>query len=456
MNQNEIIERHKQGFIEWCADAELGKVGKSTVTNYIRALSNAEEDFQIKLDKNLLAVENVNEFKEKWNIIKEQENYQYINDIRHRVFSSGASKYIDYLEYLKKMKPPTSGGNVEHGKSEGSGVISQPKISITFSSSYPRNWIFFGAPGTGKSFSLEQKRKALVGENEASYERVTFHPAYTYANFVGAYKPTMKKVTDANGEVKEEIAYKFVPGPFTRVLVNALNNPGKPYLLLIEEINRANVAAVFGDVFQLLDRNEKHVSEYPVHTSEDLRDYLAGRGVKDYEKLHLPDNMFIWASMNSADQGVFPMDTAFKRRWEFEYISIDEGEDKISFRDFEVANTKLNWNKLRKAINTALRKQHINEDKLMGPFFIAKRTVDTATDKEFIKAFNNKVIMYLFEDAARTRREAIFAPISDALCYSEICKKFSDEGIKAFSSEVQKLYGNVEMVATMENTDHEQ
>ena len=106
----------------------------------------------------------------------------------------------------------------------------------------------------------------------------------------------------------------------------------KPYLLIIEEINRANVAAVFGDIFQLLDMDEKGVSEYPIQASEDMKEYLAtelGGLPDDFEQIRIPDNMFIWATMNSADQGVFPMDTAFKRRWDFTYLGIDDSEEEL-------------------------------------------------------------------------------------------------------------------------------
>ena len=194
---------------------------------------------------------------------------------------------------------------------------------------YERNRIVFGAPGTGKSYELKEDCEDLLKDTNGSYERVTFHPDYSYSQFVGTYKPVMG--------ADEKIRYAFVPGPFMRVYVEALKsgrteNP-QPHLLLIEEINRAKVAAVFGDVFQLLDRDDDGVSEYEIQASEDIRKYLASqlKGDPDnYQKIRIPNNMFIWSTMNSADQGVFPMDTAFKRRWNFEYLGINENEEKIS------------------------------------------------------------------------------------------------------------------------------
>lgn len=411
-----------------------------------------------------------------------------------------------------------------------------PVFNTGINSPFARNRIIFGAPGTGKSYRLNKERKELVGEdNETDYERVTFHPDYSYANFVGTYKPVMvsnrktaadkdtdyvisilndegktaqekydvlfdrfkdggltrlpvllglytdeifktrkQDGTDATGdysvernlgkairkyvslltgqESSSDIAYEYVPGPFMRVYVNALksartDNP-KPYLLIIEEINRANVAAVFGDIFQLLDRGEDEVSEYPIQASEDIKKYLAkelGGKPEDYNKIKIPDNMFIWATMNSADQGVFPMDTAFKRRWDFTYIGIDDNDDEIQGKYVILGNgtsQKVEWNKLRKAINRFLAKQKINEDKQLGPYFLSRKIVipesgDEIDRDRFCEAFKNKVIMYLFEDAAKQKRPSLFEGCFDSSSrYSEICKEFDEKGVGIFNHEI--------------------
>ena len=280
-------------------------------------------------------------------------------------------------------------------------------------------------------------------QNLRRYERVTFHPNYSYAQFVGTYKPITKII---NG--KEEITYEFVPGPFIRTFINAKKS-GQNVLLIIEEINRANVAAVFGDVFQLLDRDEYGNSEYPITTSEDLRKFLAksenlGGKPEDYETISLPSNMYIWATMNSADQGVFPIDTAFKRRWEFEYIGIDDNEDKLVndkkeplfipiSKDGKVSQ-KVIWNDLRKAINIKLISLGINEDKLLGPFFLSKSVLESAMDSgmDFVKLFESKVLMYLFEDAAKMKVKDLFNVDNNRFIYSEVCKKFEKDGIDVF------------------------
>ena len=290
-------------------------------------------------------------------------------------------------------------------------------------------WLLKGAQAF---LCLDEKKQ----QKEIKYlERVTFHPNYSYAQFVGTYKP-VKSILNP-----EDITYEYVPGPFMRIYVNAKNNPKKNFLLLIEEINRANVAAVFGDIFQLLDRKRKGTSEYPITASEDQKRYLENNGINETE-ISLPSNMYIWATMNSADQGVFPMDTAFKRRWEFEYIGIDENEDQLVndkkerlfipvCKDGKVSQ-KVIWNDLRKAINNKLISLGINEDKLLGPFFLSKYALESAMDNgiDFVKLFESKVLMYLFEDAAKMKVRSLFNV--DKYIYSEVCKKFENEGLDVF------------------------
>lgn len=389
--------------------------------------------------------------------------------------------------------------------------------------STPRQRIFFGAPGTGKSYSLNEEAKSLVSNRNEHIERVTFHPDYTYANFVGSYKPVMKqsdiecldddskkvlsvlnnctittqekydelyerfKGTDGltrlpiilglyfddsfetkkedgtkasnNNSVernhgrairkyvqllseesyKERIAYEYVPGPFIRLLVKALQNPADPYVLIVEEINRANVAAVFGDVFQLLDRNNDGESEYSITTTFDMRAYLQrelGKD-KDVTTIKIPSNMFIWATMNSADQGVYPMDTAFKRRWDFSYYGIDDEETKLSDvaikPQFTLGQSSklIAWNSLRKAINDELSTDtyNTNEDKLMGPFFLKEEAFKDNTS--FNEAFKNKVLMYLFDDVVKQKRRSFFK-CENSNRYSSICHAFDLEGVKIF------------------------
>ena len=291
--------------------------------------------------------------------------------------------------------------------------------------SRPHNWILFGAPGTGKSYVIDQAAK------QYPHCRVTFHPDYTYAQFVGAYKPVPSQQT-ASG-----ITYGFVPGPFVNTLIESLENPNTPHILIIEEINRADPAAVFGDVFQLLDRNDEGSSEYSVRTSQELKDYLQGKlsantketlralivnldqsetDAPDYDcsEIAIPNNMYIWASMNSADQGVFPMDTAFKRRWTFQYLPIDSDNGMLQSADGAFLSE--HWDEIRTNINKLLKSQgrDIPEDKLLGPYFLSARELHNDDEdaeqnaQNFVHVFASKVIMYLFEDTARYCRAQVF------------------------------------------------
>lgn len=315
---------------------------------------------------------------------------------------------------------------------------------------YEKNRIVFGAPGTGKSYGLKDDCVKLMEDTTGTYERVTFHPDYTYSQFVGTYKPVM----DEEGN---SIRYDFVPGPFMRVYVEALKSgrtdTPQPHLLLIEEINRAKVAAVFGDVFQLLDRDDDGVSEYEIQASEDIRRYLAkelGGNADNYKKIRIPNNMFIWATMNSADQGVFPMDTAFKRRWNFEYLGINENEEKIKGIGKIVlpgSDEPIEWNTLRKAINDKMSSSDfkINEDKLMGPFFLSKKVITSNengmiidTDR-FIDAFKSKVIMYLYEDAVKQGKHRFFEGC-DSSKYSSVCEAFDENGTAIFGPTFRETF----------------
>lgn len=343
--------------------------------------------------------------------------------------------------------PETGVGDETHEAEQ----LQMPCYSAGYQSEFPRNRILFGAPGTGKSFTLNHEKDVLLAEG-GEYERVTFHPDYSYANFVGTYKPVPCK---DNGD-KDAITYSYVPGPFMRTYVKALQNSKtgapKPFLLMIEEINRANVAAVFGDVFQLLDRGDDEVSDYPIQASEDIKKYLAGElggNPEDYSEIRVPDNMFIWATMNSADQGVFPMDTAFKRRWDFTYLGINDSEagivgKKVTLGQGEYSRN-VEWNVLRKAINEELLTYRVNEDKLMGPYFISKKNLPEGNEIDpvlFTRIFKNKVLMYLFDDAAKQKRPSLFAGCEDENknLYSQICKEFDTKGVFIFCSKISNRF----------------
>lgn len=264
----------------------------------------------------------------------------------------------------------------------------------------PLQQIFYGAPGTGKSHGVKEVTDKVASE---FVFRTTFHPDSDYSTFVGAYKPTMKQLpifnqqTGAQIGVEDKIVYSFVPQAFLKAYVAAWKNPEQPVFLVIEEINRGNCAQIFGDIFQLLDRKDG-VSEYPIKADQDIRDYLAKEfagydldaNILSGEELVLPANLHIWATMNTSDQSLFPIDSAFKRRWDWKYMPIhDAGENwTIALSDVEY-----DWWDFVEKINNVIGNMTSSEDKKLGYFFC--KACNGKIDAE---KFVNKVVFYLWND----------------------------------------------------------
>lgn len=196
-----------------------------------------------------------------------------------------------------------------------------------------------------------------------------------------------------------DIVYKFRPQVFLNAYVCACNNPNVPVYLIIEEINRGQCAEIFGDLFQLLDRKDG-VSEDPVEPDEDIKQYLADKVPQEYAKqLQLPSNLFIIATMNTSDQSLFPMDSAFKRRWIWKYIKIDYANTNIHGTTLKVGKEEFDWPKVLEAINQYIREKKKATDKQMGEFFVK-------SDKGIVsyEDFRDKVLFYLFNDVFKGNR----------------------------------------------------
>lgn len=261
--------------------------------------------------------------------------------------------------------------------------------------------IFYGAPGTGKSHEVKTRTGELSNDEERDLPnvfRTTFHPDTDYASFVGCYKPTMRKTgkkhqVDGKDVDDEEIIYEFVPQTFTDAYVYAYKNPTLTTYLVIEEINRGNCAQIFGDLFQLLDR-KNGVSEYKIKADKDLAKYLneeLGKdadGIKD-GKLCLPANLCILATMNTSDQSLFPMDSAFKRRWEWKYIKIADAH-----KDWKIEANGEDWYGFICQINRIISNMTSSADKQLGYFFCQANEYGKITTETFV----SKVIFYLWND----------------------------------------------------------
>lgn len=251
--------------------------------------------------------------------------------------------------------------------------------------------IYFGDPGSGKSYKVETETKGK------KVFRTTFHPDSDYSTFVGTFKP------ESDGDT---IRYAFVPQTFTNAYIEAYKDIGTPVYLIIEEINRGNCAQIFGDLFQLLDRGCDGYSEYSINADKDLRDYIRcelatyngidtdtePEGIKD-GKLRLPPNLHILATMNTSDQSLFPMDSAFKRRWDWEYVPIQyNGATSDSFT-ITLSDKKFRWIDFLKAVNDRIRRTTESEDKQLGNYFI-KSDIDE-------KEFKSKVMFYLWSEVCK-------------------------------------------------------
>ena len=264
--------------------------------------------------------------------------------------------------------------------------------------SKPFQQIFYGAPGTGKSNTI----KRTVDDQGKICFRTTFHPDSDYSTFVGCYKPTMKRSTITKDGVttrEEKIVYRFEPQAFTNAYVQAWNSKEEVYLV-IEEINRGNCAQIFGDLFQLLDRKNGE-SEYPINADTALADYLqvaladSNRDdipveVKSGMKLKLPSNLYIWATMNTSDQSLFPIDSAFKRRWDWTYIPIKQHDEGYRIK---IDTVTYDWWGFLEKINQVIGDTTSSEDKKLGYFFVKAEGKEIGADK-----FVSKVLFYLWND----------------------------------------------------------
>lgn len=288
--------------------------------------------------------------------------------------------------------------------------------------------IFYGAPGTGKSHTVD---KDYVKDNKCF--RITFHPDTDYASFVGCYKPKM------GGPTGEDITYSFVPQVFLNAYIYAWNHPDEPTYLVIEELNRGNCAQIFGDIFQLLDRQKighPGYSKYTINADSDISTYLSGElenkeryenvireiyGIKefDFSILALPSNLNILATMNTSDQSLFPIDSAFKRRWEMEYVGVNYTDAK-QFTVVIDETHKYSWSEILKGLNGYIKQEKHSTNKILGNRFVQsdENNVISAV------AFRDKVLFFLFNDVFKEEDEfrTGFFGGNDTLYFEDLCE----------------------------------
>lgn len=310
---------------------------------------------------------------------------------------------LTYQQYLYALELSLEYFN---GKNPSSFTSSSPSLPPL---DQPLQQIFYGAPGTGKSHTI---KKTTDSVDSKYVVRTTFHPDSDYSTFVGAYKPKMEVMPRYNpqtGEqmgVEKRIVYAYTPQAFLKAYITAWQNPEQPVYLIIEEINRGNCAQIFGDLFQLLDR-EEGISEYPIKADQDMQMHLmevfAGydalpENIRSGEELVLPSNLYIWATMNTSDQSLFPIDSAFKRRWEWKYIPITQGKDretgKLMQWSIEAEGVSYDWWSFLEVMNKRVGDITSSEDKKLGFFFCKADGQGIISADKFV----SKVMFYLWND----------------------------------------------------------
>jgi len=306
------------------------------------------------------------------------------------------------------------------------------------SSKLGQNTVYYGAPGTGKS------REVNLQVLDCNTIRTIFHTDTQNSDFVGCLKPRMEGTS---------IQYEFRAGPFTKAVIAAVNNPESHHWLVIEEINRAAAAAVFGEVFQLLDRDSHGRSEYGISLAdEDMAEYIkqhASTAIID-GKLWLPSNLSLLATMNSSDQAVMPLDTAFKRRWQFEYIALDFdkacAEGHLPLVDASGMPAKISWKDFALAVNSVLSENNFPEDRHLGPFFITDNELT-----EGLKTLTGKLCLYLWDDVLRHgRSELLFS--SEIKTYGQLVSN-AHSGNRIFSEALYRKFQSGAIRSIRESDD---
>lgn len=341
------------------------------------------------------------------------DRFPEIKDSLEKIFST---------TFMNKVYGPTEkllSVMVNHGETDEAALCRKLNSNLTKTQMaddftfFAENVLFYGVPGCGKSYSVEQRYESQVTNNQCKV-RVVFHPDYTYSDFVGQLMPVLKEVPNAQGEKEEKLQYDFVPGPFTRILDVAYANHQEKCLLIIEELNRGNAPAIFGEIFQLLDRNDDGSSKYAIYNSD-----IANEVHKDKLcPIKLPPNLTIVATMNTSDQNVFTMDTAFQRRWQMKHIpnrftgkSLDEKT--ITHVAKHLPNSDISWGVFAQTVNKKMHTANLGfggtDDKSLGVYFATDNDLDDA------ERFAEKVLKYLWDDAFKLGRQALFSSCSEGL-----------------------------------------
>lgn len=371
---------------------EFKKYQKKFDNRFVQALKQLPT---LEVEKNKIEIpkNKINEVADKINDF--EKNYLPYSDEEYLEFLTSTSSFSEIKKYWKDKR-------LEGGK----------------------NTILYGVPGVGKSYIIDHD---YVKENSFQV-RIVFHPDYTYSDFVGQIMPVMDENTDGN----TNIDYRFIPGPFSRILKKAYENPGIKHFLIIEEINRGNAPAIFGDIFQLLDRKTPNYGNdiLPIGTSEyEINNENIARYVYNDKEhgIRIPSNLSIIATMNTSDQNVFTLDTAFQRRWHMRLVENKFHEEDKELAEKRILDTGVTWKQFCTVINNTIlskkEKLSSSEDKRLGVHFVSIEELELDSKGESV--FAEKVIKYLWDDVFKFSRSEVF-DVSKYKCLEDVIQWFNE------------------------------
>lgn len=385
----------KNRYKNWLTN--LGALAEATINNYVRYIDYIKENHLTEYD--LYSVNDISILTDLIDKFKSDQQYIDYNNQNNRNPYNALLKYIEFMN-------------------------SEIVLDSADREKNAYNMIYYGTPGCGKSYLVNKD----FNEQEYIVYRTTFHPEYSNSDFVGQIIPKTEG---------DEIKYKFQEGPFSIALLNAIKNPSKKVCLIIEEINRGNASAIFGDIFQLLDRDSNGTSIYSI-VNEPIRKYLHESGI-NAEKITIPSNLWIIATMNTSDQNVFTLDTAFKRRWRMHRIvnkfKNEEYDRKLA--KMYIPGSSYTWEQFVTEINKEIMIKNPtglnSEDKQLGVYFVTENELSFEpinNSKDVINKFVEKVLLYIWDDVAKIDSDLWFG--EDIKSFDDLVSEYYKNNLKVF------------------------
>lgn len=399
----------KNRYKNWLTN--LGDLAEATINNYVRYIDYIKEKHLTEYD--LYSVDDISILTDLMDKFKNDQQYIEYNNQNNRNPYNALLKYVEFLN-------------------------SEFVLDSADREKNAYNMLYYGTPGCGKSYLVNKD----FNEQEYMVYRTTFHPEYSNSDFVGQIIPKTEG---------DEIKYKFQEGPFSIALLNAIKNPSKKVCLIIEEINRGNASAIFGDIFQLLDRDSNGTSIYSI-VNEPIRKYLYENGIS-VEKITIPSNLWIIATMNTSDQNVFTLDTAFKRRWRMHRIvnKFKDEEYDRKLAKMYIPGSSYTWEQFVTEINKEIMIKNPtglnSEDKQLGVYFVTENELSFEpinNNEDVINKFVEKVLLYIWDDVAKIDSSLWFG--EDIKSFDDLVSEYYENNLKVFKDMFRDQVNNESQV----------